>query len=214
MKLLHVASSPRRSRSISLQLANHFLESLGEHQPTLSVDELDVWKTDLPPFDGAALDAKYASLSGAAMTSDQEAIWQQIEELGERFRRADLILFSVPMWNFGIPYRLKHLIDVVTQRGILFEFGEVGLRGLLTDVRAIICAARGVAIGPDYPPDDYERQISYLETWCRMVGIRDVDVILSQATLGGPDVAEANVAAARAEASRVAARAARVVPAR
>ena len=39
-----------------------------------------------------------------------------------RFDAADRYLFSVPMWNAGVPYILKQFIDVVSQPGMVFGF--------------------------------------------------------------------------------------------
>ena len=204
MNVLHIASSPRGERSQSLKLATQFLETLAGRQPAITVDVLDVWETELLPFDGPALNAKYADLQGIEMTPEQKAVWQQIHELGGRFHRADLILFSVPMWNFGIPYRLKHLIDAVSQRGVLFDFDEQGMVGLLKGKKVVICASRGVTLGPDFPAEHFDHQVAYLKTWSQMVGIGDAQAVQLEATLGDTSVAEANFVAALARASAVA----------
>lgn len=204
MNVLHIASSPRGERSVSLKLATQFLDTLAQCNPRGAIDLLDVWKTDLLPFDGPALNAKYADLQGIEMTAEQKAAWRQINELGERFRSADVIVFSVPMWNFGIPYRLKHLIDMVSQRGVLFEFDAQGMRGLLAGKKVVVFASRGVALGPDYPAEDFDHQVAYLRTWSQMVGVKDMQFVLSEATLGDAMIAEANFAAALAQASDLA----------
>ncbi|WP_439852233.1 FMN-dependent NADH-azoreductase [Pseudomonas syringae] len=205
MHILHIASSPRGERSASLKLASRYLETLNSLHPEASVDVLDVWTTDLLPFDGPALNAKYADLQGLQMSAEQQAVWKQIHVLGKRFHRADVILFSVPMWNFGIPYRLKHLIDAVSQRGVLFEFDAQGMRGLLKGKKVVVFATRGVALGEDFPVEAYDHQVAYLRTWARMVGITAVDAVLSEATLADPATADANFTAALAEASKLAA---------
>lgn len=204
MKILHIVSSPRGDRSVTQKIASGFIDALKVNHPSAEVDELDVWETELLPFDGPALNAKYADLTGQEMTSDQKAVWEQISELGERFHRADLIMFSVPMWNFGIPYRLKHLIDVVSQRGILFSFDADGMKGLLSGKKVFVAAARGVALGDDYPREDYDHQIAYLRTWSKMVGIYDFQTVLNEMTLGGPEVQKANLEQAMREAQSIA----------
>ena len=51
----------------------------------------------------------------------------------ERFKGADKYLFSLPMWNFGIPYKLKHYIDVLVQPTYTFSFSpKEGYKGLVT----------------------------------------------------------------------------------
>lgn len=206
MKLLHIASSPRGERSVSLKLADSFIEALGALHADLSVDLIDVWKTDLLPFDEYALDAKYADLQGVEMSAEQKAVWAQIHALGQRFHQADVILFSVPMWNFGVPYRLKHLIDVVSQRGVLFDFDENGMVGLLRGKKVVVCSSRGVSLGEDYPAEQFDHQGAYLNTWSRMVGIKAVSEVAAEATLGDADVAARNLQASRDEAAELARR--------
>ena len=205
MHILHLASSPRGDRSASLKLAARYLETLTSLHADAMVDVLDVWTTDLLPFDGAALEAKYADLQGVEMNAEQQMVWEQIHALGERFHRADVIVFSVPMWNFGIPYRLKHLIDAVSQRGVLFDFDARGMRGLLKGKKVVVFATRGVALGEDFPTEDYDHQVAYLKTWARMVGVPAIDAVVSEATLADATTAEKNFNAALAQASKLAA---------
>ena len=86
------------------------------------------------------------------------------------------------MWNFGIPYKLKHLIDVVSQKDLLFSFDERGLTGLLDGRKLVVIAARGA------PLDRAEHQIAYMTTWSEMVGIDEQYNIVIEKTLLGPDV--------------------------
>ena len=128
-----------------------------------------------------------AGSSGRPSMPAQADAWRAVETLAERFRQANVIIFSVPMWNFGIPYRLKHLIDVISQKDVLFTFDERGLNGLLGGRTVVTIAARGVQLGADFPPDQFDFQSAYLTTWSRMVGITDVRVINVEKTLAGAE---------------------------
>jgi FMN-dependent NADH-azoreductase len=113
MKLAHVLyieASPRKLRSASIEVA-HVLAAWRKADPKLTVDTLDVWSTKLPEFDGPLMEAKYAGLAGTPLTKEQDSAWSSLSELAERFKAADALVFAVPLWNFGIPYKLKHLID-------------------------------------------------------------------------------------------------------
>jgi len=187
MHLLHVIGSPRTGRSASRQVAHAFTEVWKERHPDGTVDELNVWEIDLPVFDGPVLEAKYAGIEGRPLDPAQADAWRAVETLAERFRQANVIIFSVPMWNFGIPYRLKHLIDVISQKDVLFTFDERGLNGLLGGRTVVTIAARGVQLGADFPPDQFDFQSAYLTMWSRMVGITDVRVINVEKTLAGAE---------------------------
>ena len=143
-KLLYVESSPRKQRSASIEVAKAFLDAYRIAHPGDSIQTIDVWNLKLPEFDGVAIEAKYAGIEGRERSAEQKAQWQQIEALARPFREADKIVFSVPMWNWGIPYKLKHLIDVISQKDVLFTFDERGLLGLLTGKKALLILAKGV----------------------------------------------------------------------
>jgi FMN-dependent NADH-azoreductase len=203
MNLLHIVSSPRKERSASLEVANAFIAAWKGKHADAHVDTLNVWETELLPFDKAALDAKYAGIAGTKRTPEQEAAWAQIAELGNRFHRAQILLFSVPMWNFGIPYRLKHLIDVISQKDVLFTYDERGIVGMLGGRQMVVIAARGAVVSGDAMKD---HQVDYLRTWAHMVGIPETHEIVMERTLFGPDAEAAARAEARAKAVALAGR--------
>ncbi len=203
--LLHVEASPRGQRSASLQVAHAFQDAWQVRHPEAVVDVLNVWTTELPDFDGDAIDAKYAGLEGRERSPAQAEAWQRIGVLADRFRKADIVLLSVPMWNFGIPYRLKHLIDAISQKDVLFTFDERGLNGMLGGRKAVVVDARGVGLGPSFPREELDFQQRYMTTWLRMIGITDITHIEVEKTLMGPDVDHAERTRACAEAVRLAA---------
>ena len=204
-RLLHVEASPRGPRSASREVAGAFLLAWEARFPEASVDVLNVWTTPLPPFDGDALDAKYAGLESRERSAKQEEAWQQIVALAERFWQASVVLLSVPMWNFGITYRLKHLIDAISQKDVLFTFDERGLNGLLGGRKAVVVDARGVGLGPDFPRDELDYQQRYMTAWLRMIGITDISHIEVEKTLLGTEVDHAARAQACAQATALAA---------
>jgi FMN-dependent NADH-azoreductase len=204
MNLFHVVSSPRKERSASIEVANAFIDAWLRKHPSGVVETLNVWDAQLPDFDGEALAAKYAGLEGKQFTPGQEKAWRKIKDLANLFLRADLILFSVPMWNFGIPYKLKHLIDTVSHKDILFTFDERGLLGLLGGKTTVIIAARGAQLGGDLRERDFDHQIAYLKTWSRMVGIQSVHALAIEKTLFGPEIDKAVRASARSAAETLA----------
>jgi FMN-dependent NADH-azoreductase len=114
-RLLYIEASPRKDRSASIKVARAFVEEYKKKHPADAVDTLDLWKTDLPAFDGDVIDSKYVILHGKQPTPEQKKAWEAVEKVIDRFKSADKYLFSLPMWNFGIPYKLKHYFDVIVQ---------------------------------------------------------------------------------------------------
>jgi FMN-dependent NADH-azoreductase len=197
-KLLYIEASPRKSRSKSIEVAQTFLSTLQATYSSVELDKLDLWATELPRFDGDTLEAKYAILHGQSHTPEQAKAWKRVETVIERFKSADWYLFSLPMWNFGIPYVLKHLIDVIVQPGLTFSFSpSEGYKGLVTGKKAVAVYARGGAYGPGSGAEDYDLQSRYLAVILGFVGVTDLANIFVEPTLAAPAELEAMVTKAK-----------------
>lgn len=188
-RLLYVVGSPRKDRSVSTTAANAFLAAYTVKNPADTIDVLDTWAVDLPQLDQNAFDAKYAGLAGQERTPAQEAAWNRLKSYADRFRAADKILFSVPMWNFGIPYRLKQLFDLISHKDLLFTFDERGLNGLLTNSKAFVIYARGIGYGGDsgFPVEVWDQQKPYVDLWLKFIGVPQVNTMIVEKTLFGED---------------------------
>ena len=200
-RLLYIESSPRKERSASIAVARQFLNSYQARHPADTVETLDLWKANLPPFNGVTIDAKYAVLSGQSHTREQAEAWQAVVQTAEHFKSADKYLFSLPMWNFGIPYVLKHYIDVLVQPGLTFSFTpSEGYKGLVTGKPAVVVYARGGAYGPGTGAEGYDKQSDYVQQVLGFIGISNVKSIFVEPTLAGPDAKDKAVAAANRQA--------------
>ena len=195
-RILHVIASPRGLQSASTAVATTYIDALRAADPSIEVDILNVWEEDLPEFGIEAINAKYAGISGTPLSIEQKAAWKKLAPLVERIIRADELVISVPMWNYGIPYRLKHFVDLVTQKDYLFRFDETGFSGIAT-ARALLICTRGVnyATGTATPEAEFDYQKSYMLTWLRFIGIADVRTVTLEQLLFGSDAESASRAA-------------------
>lgn len=185
--VLHIKASPRVG-SYSTAAASRFLANLTSACPDLEVDLLDLWDVPLPSMDGHTIEAKYARLAGKSFSPDQVAAWKAIEETIERFDRSDRIVFSTPLWNFGIPYKLKHFIDVITQPTLSFSFSpDIGYRPLLKDrpTLVILSSAGDYRDGPSWGRPDLATP--YMREALAFIGIRDVSFVAIGPTTGPND---------------------------
>jgi len=204
-KLLYLESSPRKERSHSIAVAQSFLEAYQAANPNDEIDRWDLWATDLPPFDGDTINAKYAILHGQDHTPEQAAAWEAVKSAADRFKSADKVLISLPMWNFGMPYKLKHFIDVITQPTLTFSFSpESGYSGLVKGKPAAVVYARGGQYEGNDPSESMDFQISYIKLWLGFIGFEQVEHIVVEPTLGPPDAVEQTRQAAREKAQEVA----------
>jgi FMN-dependent NADH-azoreductase len=190
-KILHIICSPRGDRSASLTVARTFLDAYQARNPNAQIETLDLWKAEIPAFDGAALEGKYAILHGEKFTPEQDAAWKAVVKLADHFKSADKYVISLPMWNFGIPYRLKHYIDVLTQPGLTFSYSpDKGYSGLVTGKPILAVYARGGAYGPGSGGEDYDAQTKYMRQILGFIGFTDIREILVEPTLQKADALE------------------------
>lgn len=198
--LLFIEGSPRGDRSRAGMVARHLLDRL----PDVAITPLSVFDP-LPEFDGAAIEARYAIIHGERADPDKVAAWEEIRALVDQFLSHDLLLFSVPMWNFGIPYRLKHYIDLLTQPGLAFSVGADGnVQGHAAGRTAILVAAGALDTSPGTPLAGLDHQVAYMQAWLGFIGVTDIHIIRVQPTYGSADIIEAAMARGYAEAEALA----------
>jgi FMN-dependent NADH-azoreductase len=204
-RLLHISASPRKDRSRSAIVAAHFLARLQLRFPNLDIEQLDLFDVDLPPFDQAVVDARYHVLGGGKVDPAQEKLWQDVRLWADQFLSFDSYLIATPMWNFGIPYPLKHYIDIITQPGMTFRNDRDGnVEGLAKGRRAFIVAASAMPFGSVAELDGLDFQLSYLKAWLGFIGVTDVDAVRVAGTFGSEDAIAEAMSRAHADATRLA----------
>jgi FMN-dependent NADH-azoreductase len=205
-QLLYIEASPRKDRSSSIAVAKTFIETYRENHSNDQIEAIDLWQAPLPEFTGEVINAKYAIYHGQEFSEAQKRAWSAVEKVITQFTGADRYLFSLPMWNFGIPYKLKHYIDVIVQPGFTFSFNsEEGFNGLVTGKPVAAVYSRAGTYGPESAMDNYDLQKTYLETVLGFIGFSDFQSIVIEETLGPVEVKEKNMAAAREVAQKIAA---------
>ncbi len=205
-KLLYIEASPRKERSHSMAVAHGFIEAYKTNNPDDTIETLDLWSVDLPSFDGDTIKAKYAILHGDSHTPKEADSWNAIIKQAEHFKAADKYLFSVPMWNFGIPYKLKHYIDVITQPGLTFSFSpDEGYKGLVTDKPATVICSRGGEYAPGTPTEAYDLQKPSIMSWLGFIGFTTINSVDIEPTLAAPDAVEKVIAESSTKAAKIAA---------
>jgi FMN-dependent NADH-azoreductase len=199
-KLLFLQASPRKGESKSIQVAQAYLDTLRANNPGLDVDTIELWDADLPVFDGDKAAAKMRVIAGQEHDAVQRTAWQEILTIADRFIAADRYLIASPMWNSGIPYRLKQYIDLIHQPNVLWTLdAQTGYHGLLKDKHATLALTSGVYHDNVAREFGVDHQSTYLRDWLNQAGVTEIDEIRFQPTLLTADpVEDFNQACARA----------------
>jgi FMN-dependent NADH-azoreductase len=201
VNFLEIQSSPRGESSDSITLTRSFVEACKSHNTSIVADTLNVWHERLPEFDHETIGAKYKAVKHQTMTEAESDVWGRIQCVIQRFQNADRIVLGTPMWNFGLPYKLKQLIDLVAQRNYLFTYDGKQYGPLLQVEKAIVVYTRGSRFleGSPIPPSRFDHQATYLDFWLQLVGVRHLrSVIVDNAWNRDRNESEVSLAEGRA----------------
>jgi len=182
--LLHINASPRGEFSAANQAALIFTDALAD---SVKVNRLDLFDAKLPEVSLEITAAKMKFAMGLDLDDDEAKQWTAIKNLATQFVEADGYLFSIPMWNFSIPYKLKQYIDLITHPGLTFTSDENGPKGLASGKATLIYSRGGDYSPKDGKPDPFDFQSPYMNAWTRLVGLDPVSEVLVQKTMAGPD---------------------------
>jgi FMN-dependent NADH-azoreductase len=178
-KLLHIIATPRGEESRTLQVSESFLEVFQKEHPEYLIDELNLAKEQLPPLTAMSVSGKYVLIGGKDIFGRLRDTWNEIIQYIEQFKSSEIYLISTPMWNFHIPYPLKHYIDVIVQPKYLFRYTETGTEGLVKNKKMIIITS----LGGQYDSEATHKldfQEPYLRAIFGFVGITDIAFIKAE----------------------------------
>lgn len=191
-RVLFISASPNGARSASGRIARVFLEAYRAKHPRDEIVEISLFDYDLPEFGRLEADAKFAPLFGEDTTAEQNAAWGRIVREIEIFKSADKIVLATPMWNLGIPYKLKHYIDILVQPRHSFGYDRAAMKhiGLLANRPVQLILTRSSIL----PGDFADFQLPYLKYIFEFVGIHDIRVLTAwQTTKPTPEARDAYV---------------------
>jgi FMN-dependent NADH-azoreductase len=113
-------------------------------------------------------------------------------------RSADVLVLSVPMYNFSVPSAFKAWIDQIVRIGHTFSHDGKGFNGLLPGKRAYVMIAYGAGgylDGGPFGGADFVQP--YLKFLLNFLGVAEVTFIPIEATTADPATIAANVNKAR-----------------
>lgn len=209
MKLLHLNASPRGSDSRTLSVSGAYLEQFRNEHPDATIEEVDVFRADLPELTVRDVGDSYQFL-GEDRVSDPDDEWNAVQQEIERVRSSDKLLISAPMWNFSIPYRLKQYIDLIVQPGYTFQYTSDGPEGLL-DASGVVITSRGGDYSEGSGAEALDHQGPYLRTILSFMGVDPIQTVHAQPMDGGgSDTRTKALKEAQRKARRLAAQAKKV----
>ncbi len=176
-KLLTIIATPHADgQSRTRTLAETWLSRWRETHPGWDAESLDLFAANLPPIDPAMIGV----LFGYAQAFPEELVTPRqaaLQALVDQFVAAEEYLVITPMWNFGLPYPLKHYFDLIIKPGATFGFNADGPFGMLHGRRATVLITSGFDYTPTSPKAYMNHLDAHVRTLFGFMGITDVEVV-------------------------------------
>jgi len=192
--ILHVDASARGAESHSRLISNEIVESWLQTHPGDTVTYRDLGHQDIPHVTESFIHAMYTP--APARTPEQTSLLTLSDELIGELKAADLYIFGIPMYNFGVPSVFKAYIDQVVRAGETFSPSNYS--GLLENKKMVVVTARGGGgYGPGEAREAYNAQDPSIRSAFGLMGVTDIEFIHLDNLMRGDEVKETSLANAR-----------------
>ena len=171
--ILHIISSPNGEKSNSIKLGNAVVDKVLAANPGSKVKVNDLTRHPYPHLEEATLSAFFTPLENQT-AENKEALKNSNRAIAE-VMEADIIVISLPLWNFGVPSVLKAWIDHIARAGVTFKYSEAGAEGLVKNKVVYVALSSG-AIYSSGPMQAYDFAASYLKGLLGFLGMTDLTI--------------------------------------
>ncbi len=168
--ILRVDASMRKTKSVSRQLADEMVASLGGRS-----QDIEVVNRDLSCGIGLVNDAWIDSdrTPEEMRTQDQRVILAQSDALVGELQAADDIVIAVPIYNFGVPAAFKAWIDLICRTNVTYVLENDKPRGILVNKRAFVVITSSGTLGGS----EIDYTSGYVNHILAFIGIKDVTFV-------------------------------------
>ena len=181
MNVLHVCANPKPTEeSVSKQLAAAFFGKLIELKSDVELVNVDLYD-EKPPFYSYELYKRvwYPVFDESYEPSKvEEMSTNYAEKQAEQFNKADVVVMTMPMWNFTVPAIMKAWIDQVLCPGLTFNISKEDGITPLHKVKSIVLL---VSSGGVYKEDDERDALSrQVRSAFGFIGIEDLEIVWAE----------------------------------
>lgn len=181
MNVLHVCANPKPTEeSVSKQLAAAFFGKLIELKPEVELVNVDLYD-EKPPFYSYELykRAWYPVFDESYEPSKvEEMAMNYASKQAENFNNADVLVLTMPMWNFTVPAIMKAWMDQILCPGLTFSISkEEGVKGLHKIKSVVLLVSSGGVYKEDDDRDALTRQV---RNAFGFIGIDDIEIVWAE----------------------------------
>ncbi len=176
MNILHVCANPKSTEeSVSKQLAARFFGKLMELNPDVELSNVDLYQEKPPYYTNDLYRRMWNPVFDEAYepSKAEDAAANYANKQADLFKAADVLVLTMPMWNFSTPGVMKAWMDQALSPGLVFELTEDGPKPLHNITTLILLVASGGVYKEDDERDGLTRQIRGAFGF---VGINDIRI--------------------------------------
>ncbi len=178
MNVLHVCANPKPTdESVSKQLAAAFFGKLIELRSDVELVNTDLYD-EKPPFYSYELYKRswYPVMDESYEPSKaEEMAMNYAAKQAEAFNEADVLVLTMPMWNFTVPAIMKAWMDQVLCPGLTFSISvEEGVKPLHKIKSVVLLVASG---GVYKEGDERDALSTQVRSAFGFVGIDDIEIV-------------------------------------
>ena len=176
MNILHVCANPKPTEeSISKQLAARFFGKLLDLNPDVELNNIDLYQEKPPYYSNELRRRMWNPIFDEEVyepSKAEEAAAHYAKKQANELKKADILVLTMPMWNFSVPSIMKAWIDQVISPGQVFELSDEGsVKALHNITRVILLVASGGTYMEDDDRDALTRQVRATFSF---IGISDI----------------------------------------
>lgn len=181
MNVLHVCANPKPTEeSVSKQLAAAFFGKLIELKPEVELVNVNLYD-EKPPFYSYELykRAWYPVADESYEPSKvEEMAMNYASKQAEQFNEADVLVLTMPMWNYGVPAIMKAWMDQVICPSLTFTMSkEDGVKPLHKVKSVVLLVSSGAVYKEDDDRDALSRQVRHAFGF---IGIEELEIVWAE----------------------------------
>jgi len=197
-KVLFIEGNPKAVElSTSLSLGEEFIKAYHVAKPEDEISVIDLYNVNIPEIDFDLLYVIENLKKGISLDNLTEKTRNKLElynRFTDQFVQADKYIFVTPMWNLGLPSRVKAYLDTVCVTGKSFKYTEKGPQGLLENKKCLHIHASGGF----HSNDPMNHSDKFLKDIMKFMGVNDYKSIVIEGHNAIPDRAETIISEAHA----------------
>lgn len=171
-KLLVIEAHPHVEDSVSISVAEHFIQKYRSLHPDDEIATRDLYAEKVPALDDSTMSAWKHQRSGQSLSSKEQEIITTHNEWLNEFLEADKYVFVNPMYNFFLPAEMKQYVDIIAVPRKTFKYTDQGPVGLLRDKKALHIQTAG-SVYHGTPLEKFDFGGTYLKLALKLFGVDD-----------------------------------------